>query len=142
MQERFLVRYIKIDNCFAYVSDVWLRKQGTKNNVIALLHKDATYFLSCSPKQITDGTLCLARPFAKTLNIEDGDEVFVRFVKDAPSLTSITVIPETNEDREILELQVDRIQSTLLNKIQIVAKDQPIVIWVSKFSTIVLITGK
>nr|XP_050857822.1 uncharacterized protein LOC127067205 [Vespula vulgaris]XP_050857823.1 uncharacterized protein LOC127067205 [Vespula vulgaris]XP_050857824.1 uncharacterized protein LOC127067205 [Vespula vulgaris]XP_050857826.1 uncharacterized protein LOC127067205 [Vespula vulgaris]XP_050857827.1 uncharacterized protein LOC127067205 [Vespula vulgaris]XP_050857828.1 uncharacterized protein LOC127067205 [Vespula vulgaris]XP_050857829.1 uncharacterized protein LOC127067205 [Vespula vulgaris]XP_050857830.1 unc len=140
MQERFLVRYIKIDNCFAYVSDVWLRKQGTKNNVIALLHKDATYFLSCSPKQITDGTLCLARPFAKTLNIEDGDEVFVRFVKDAPSLTSITVIPETNEDREILELQVDRIQSTLLNKIQIVAKDQPIVIWVSKFSTIVLIT--
>lgn len=74
----------------------------SQNNVIALLHKDATYFLSCSPKQITDGTLCLAGPFAKALNIEDGDEVFVHCVKYAPSLTSVTVVPQTNEDREIL----------------------------------------
>ncbi|XP_043494802.1 peroxisome biogenesis factor 1 [Polistes fuscatus] len=140
MGERFLVSYIKIDNCFAYVSDTWLRRQGTKNNVIAVSHKDATYFLSCSPRQITDRALCLSAPFAKSLNIEEGDEVFVSFVKDVSTLTSITVVPRTDEDREILELQVDKIQSTLLNKIQIVAQNQPIVIWVSKFSTIVVTT--
>lgn len=40
------------------------------------------------------------------------------------------------------ELQMEKVQSTLLNQIRVVAKEQPIIAWVSKFSSVTLIVGK
>jgi len=37
---------------------------------------------------------------------------------------------------------MERVQSSLLNQVRIVAKGQPIVAWISKFSSVTFITGK
>nr|XP_003707760.1 PREDICTED: peroxisome biogenesis factor 1 [Megachile rotundata]XP_012151141.1 PREDICTED: peroxisome biogenesis factor 1 [Megachile rotundata]XP_012151142.1 PREDICTED: peroxisome biogenesis factor 1 [Megachile rotundata] len=137
--ERFLVKYITVNNCFAYLPDTWLRKLETKENVIEILHKGKTYYLSCNARSISNGTLCLGPSFARSLNINEGEEVFVCSVKDVPFLTKISVAPRTTNDREILELQIEKVQSTLLSQIRVVAKNQPIVAWVSKFTSVTLI---
>ena len=40
------------------------------------------------------------------------------------------------------EIQMEKVQSTLLNQIHVVAVGQPIVAWVSKHTSITLIVGK
>ncbi|XP_029035401.2 peroxisome biogenesis factor 1 [Osmia bicornis bicornis] len=137
--ERFLIKYITVNNCFAYLPDTWLRKLETKENVIEILHKDKTYYVSCNARPNNNETLCLGTSFARSLNINEGDEVFVSSIKDVPFLTKINVAPRTANDREILELQMEKVQSTLLNQIRVVAKEQPIIAWVSKFSSVTLI---
>ena len=137
--ERLVVKYITVNNCFAYLSDTWLRKLETKENVIEIVHNGKTYYASCNTRPSPNETLCLGTTFARSLSIEEGDDVFVSSVKDAPLLTQVNVAPRTADDREILELQMEKLQSTLLNQIRVVAKDQQIVAWVSKFSSVTFI---
>ncbi|XP_076671558.1 peroxisomal biogenesis factor 1 isoform X3 [Andrena cerasifolii] len=137
--ERLVVKYITVNNCFAYLSDTWLRKLETKENVIEIVHNGRAYYASCNTRPSPNETLCLGTTFARSLSIEEGDDVFVSSVKDAPLLTQVNVAPRTADDREILELQMEKLQSTLLNQIRVVAKDQQIVAWVSKFSSVTFI---
>ncbi|KOC60225.1 Peroxisome biogenesis factor 1, partial [Habropoda laboriosa] len=112
-----------------------------QENAIEIEYKDKSYYTSCIARPNLNDTLCLGTTFARSLNIEEGDEVFVSFIKDVPLLTKIHVAPFTVNDREILELQTEKVQSTLLNQIRVVAVGQPIVAWVSKFSSVILIVG-
>ncbi|XP_076762251.1 peroxisomal biogenesis factor 1 isoform X2 [Xylocopa sonorina] len=103
------------------------------------MYKRKTYYVSCYVRPNLNETLCIGTTFARSLNIDEGDEVFVSSVKDVPLLTQINVLPLTANDREILELQMEKVQSTLLNQIRVVAERQPIIAWVSKFSSVTLI---
>ncbi|CAL7940371.1 unnamed protein product [Xylocopa violacea] len=103
------------------------------------MYKGKTYYTSCYVRPNLNETLCIGTTFARSLNIDEGDEVFVSSVKDVPLITQINVLPLTVNDREILELQVEKVQSTLLNQVRVVAERQPIVAWVSKFSSVTLI---
>ncbi|XP_043511745.1 peroxisome biogenesis factor 1 isoform X1 [Frieseomelitta varia] len=137
--ERFVVKYISVNNCFAYLPDTWLRKLETKENVIQIIHKDKTYYMSYNVRPYVNEILCLGTIFARSLNIKENDEVFVSFVRDVPVLTKIDVTPLTTSDREILEIQMEKVQSTLLNQIRVVAERQPIIAWVSKHTFVTLI---
>ncbi|KAK9306176.1 hypothetical protein QLX08_003068 [Tetragonisca angustula] len=137
--ERFVVKYISVNNCFAYLPNTWLRKLETKENVIQIIHKDKTYYMSYNVRPYLNETLCLGTIFARSLNIKENDEVFVSFVRDVPVLTKIDVTPLTTSDREILEIQMEKVQSTLLNQIRVVAERQPIIAWVSRYTFVTLI---
>lgn len=137
--ERFIVKFITVNNCFAYLPDTWLRKLETKENVIKIIHKDKTHYMSCNVRPNLNESLCIGTTFARSLNIEEGDEVIVSFVKNVPILIKINVAPLTANDREILELQIEKVQSTLLSQIRVVVEGQPIVAWVSRFSYVTLI---
>lgn len=70
--------------------------------MIEVVHKDKTYYMSCNTRPNLKETLCLGTTFARSLKIEEDDEVFVSFLKDVPVLTKIYVAPLTANDREIL----------------------------------------
>ncbi|XP_039312379.1 peroxisome biogenesis factor 1 [Solenopsis invicta] len=135
-REHFIVKYITTNNCFAHLSATWLRRLDTKENAIEISHNGKTYYLSCVARVNNDETLCIGATFARCLNIQDGDEVFASSVKSVSTLSSVQVVPRTANDRELLELQMERIQSSLLSQVRIVAKGQPIVAWISKFSSV------
>ncbi|XP_011338168.2 peroxisome biogenesis protein 1 isoform X2 [Ooceraea biroi] len=137
--ERFAVKFVIANSCFAQLPDIWLRRLETKENVIEILHNGKTYYLSCIPCMNIDKTLCIGATFAKTLNIQEEDEVFVSSVKNVPTLSSIKIAPRTTTDLELLELLKDKVQSNLLNEVRIVAKGQPVVAWISKFSSVTFI---
>ncbi|XP_018368488.1 PREDICTED: peroxisome biogenesis protein 1 [Trachymyrmex cornetzi] len=137
--EHFVVKYIAANNCFAHLSATWLRRLETKENAIEISHNEKKYYLSCIARINNDETLCIGATFARSLNIQEGDEVFVSSVKSIPSLSSIQVAPRTTSDRELLELQMERVQSSLLSQVRIVAKGQPLVAWISKFSSVTFI---
>ncbi|XP_076242599.1 peroxisomal biogenesis factor 1 [Calliopsis andreniformis] len=137
--ERFIVKCITVNNCFVYFSDTWLRKLETKENVIKIVHKGKIYYASCNARPSQSRLVCFGTTFARSLNIEEEDEVFVSSVKDVPLLNRIDVVPCTAGDREILELQIEKVQSIMLSQIRVVAKGQPIIVWVSKFSSVTLI---
>ncbi|KAG7207684.1 hypothetical protein KM043_009303 [Ampulex compressa] len=137
---RVVVKCITANNCFAFLPDTWLGKLETKDHVIEILHNGTRYYASCIARPISDDTMYLGTTFARSLNIQHGDVVIVSFLKDVPRLSSITVVPYSTHDRQILELQMDKVQSTLLNQVRIVAKQQALVIWVSKFSCVTVTT--
>ncbi|XP_043256334.1 peroxisome biogenesis factor 1 [Colletes gigas] len=137
--ERLVVKYVTVNNCFVYLPDTWIRKLETKENVIVIEHKNKTYYTSCNAGINPTDTLCLGTTFARSLNINEGDEVFVSSVKDVPLVTRVNVVPRTSDDREILEVQMEKVQSTLLNQIRVVAIGQPIVAWVSKHSSVTFV---
>ncbi|XP_076292104.1 peroxisomal biogenesis factor 1 [Lasioglossum baleicum] len=134
--ERLVVKYIKVNNCFAYLPDTWLRRLETKENVIEIEHKGKIYYASCNMSASPNEVLCLGTSFARSLGIDEGDEVFISSLKNVPHLTRVDVVPRTLDDREILELQIEKVQSMLLSQIRVVGKGQPIVAWVSKFSSV------
>ncbi|KYQ49274.1 Peroxisome biogenesis factor 1, partial [Trachymyrmex zeteki] len=113
-----------------------------QENAIEISHNGKKYYLSCIARVNNDETLCIGATFARSLNIQEGDEVFVSSVKSVASLSSVQIAPHTTSDRELLELQMERVQSSLLNQVRIVAKGQPLVAWISKFSFVTFIAGK
>ncbi|XP_018312210.1 peroxisome biogenesis protein 1 [Mycetomoellerius zeteki] len=137
--EYFVVKYIAANNCFAHLSTTWLHRLETKENAIEISHNGKKYYLSCIARVNNDETLCIGATFARSLNIQEGDEVFVSSVKSVASLSSVQIAPHTTSDRELLELQMERVQSSLLNQVRIVAKGQPLVAWISKFSFVTFI---
>ncbi|XP_051155362.1 peroxisome biogenesis factor 1 [Leptopilina boulardi] len=131
-EERFIIKYISVNNCFLYLPDTWLRKLSSKPNVVRLTHKCIDYYLSWFLLPSPNVFPSLSATFARSLGIEEGDEIFITCESEPPSLTSITVIPKSIQDQEILEHQCDKIQSILLDQITVVARNQSIVVWVSK----------
>ncbi|CAL1678759.1 unnamed protein product [Lasius platythorax] len=138
-RERFVVKYITANSCFAHLSAIWLRRLESEENAIEVSHRGRLYYLSCVSRVNNDETLCIGATFARTLDIQEGDEVLVSSVKNVPSLSSIKIAPRTTSDRELLELQMERVQSNLLSQVRIIAKGQPIVAWISKFSSVTFI---
>ncbi|XP_071557616.1 peroxisomal ATPase PEX1 isoform X1 [Temnothorax nylanderi] len=138
-RERFVVKYVTANNCFAHLSATWLRRLETEENAIEISHNGRKYYLTCVTRANNDDTLCIGATFARNLNIQEEDEVFVSSVKNVSSLSSVKIAPRTANDRELLELQMERVQSSLLSQVRIVAKGQPIVAWISKFSSVTFI---
>lgn len=73
--------------------------------MIEILHNDRVYYFSCiicSSCTSTDKTLCMGARFARSLNIQENDEVFVSSVRNVPTLSSIKIAPCTRTDLELL----------------------------------------
>ncbi|XP_070158629.1 peroxisomal ATPase PEX1 isoform X1 [Polyergus mexicanus] len=138
-REHLIVKYVTANNCFAHLSATWIRRLEAEENAIEISYEGRLYYLSCVPRIDNDEALCIGATFARSLNIQEGDEVLVSSVKNLPSLSSIKIVPRTSSDRELLELQMERVQSNLLSQVRIVAKEQPIVSWISKFSSVTFI---
>ncbi|XP_011877701.1 PREDICTED: transitional endoplasmic reticulum ATPase isoform X2 [Vollenhovia emeryi] len=138
-RERLVVKYVSANNCFAHLSAAWLRRLETETSAIEVSHNGRKYYLTCVARVNNDETLGIGATYARSLNIQEGDEVFVSSVKSVPSLSSVKIAPRTASDRELLELQMERVQSSLLGQVRIVARGQPIVAWISKFSSVTFI---
>ncbi|XP_050461247.1 uncharacterized protein LOC126856619 isoform X2 [Cataglyphis hispanica] len=138
-RERLVVKYVTANNCFAHLSATWTRRLEAEENAIEMSHKGRLYYLSCVPRVDNENILSIGATFARSLNIQEEDEVLVSSLKNVPSLSSIKIIPRTTSDRELLELQMERVQSNLLSQVRIVAKGQPIVAWISKFSSVTFV---
>lgn len=139
-RERFVVKYITANNCFAHLSAARsTHRSNDKVNVIEVSHNERKFYFSTIFRANDDEVLCIGAKFARSLNIQDGDEVLVSSVANVFTLTSVEVAPQTAIDRELLTLQSEKIQSDLLNQVRIVAKGQPVVAWISKFSSVTFI---
>ncbi|KAK0168289.1 hypothetical protein PV327_002113 [Microctonus hyperodae] len=131
--ESLIVKYISVNNCFVYLPNDWLQKLPSKNNVIKVLYNEINYYFSYSKSQPSpSNTLCISATFAKYLNIIEGTNINVSSVSDAPIVTSIIVTAQCEEDLTIVKLRAEKIQEIILHQINIVSKNQVIVIWLSK----------
>ncbi|XP_014237796.1 peroxisome biogenesis factor 1 [Trichogramma pretiosum] len=141
--ERFEVQFVRVNTCFVYLPEHWLRKLSSRANssLIRLRHNERDYYLSWYARPSPDQSrLCLGATFARSLGIKEADEVFVTIVNEQPpALTSLLCAPASDNDREIVELQSEIIQMNLLDQVRVVAVDQPIVAWVSKFLSVKLV---
>ncbi|XP_015607346.1 peroxisome biogenesis factor 1 isoform X2 [Cephus cinctus] len=104
-----------------------------------ICHKGIDYYLSWHWKPSPDNNLNLSATFARTLGIKEDEEVLVSCIPQPGSLRSLVVTPKNSDDWEIVDLQSNRIQSTLLDQINIVARNQPLIVWVSKSFNVTLL---
>ncbi|KAK0173110.1 hypothetical protein PV328_006353 [Microctonus aethiopoides] len=132
--ELLIVRYISVNNCFVHLPNDWLQKLSSSNNcVIKVLNNEINYYFSYLKSQPSpNNTLCISATFAKYLNITEGTTINVSSVSDAPIVSSIIVTAQCEEDLTIVKLRAEKIQEIILHQINIVSKNQIIVIWLSK----------
>lgn len=72
-------------------------------NAIEVTHNARVYYVSSrTSNAIPNDILGIGAIFARSLNIQEGDEVLVSAVKQVPSLSSINIVPLTMNDRELL----------------------------------------
>ncbi|XP_015522385.2 peroxisome biogenesis factor 1 isoform X1 [Neodiprion lecontei] len=136
--ERFTVKYITVQNCFVYLPATWQRQLATKPNAIRITHHDRDFYFSWHSQPSPDQSLRLSATFARALGIQEGDNVLASSEAHPSAVSNVTVMPKSSEDWEIVELQSNKIQESLLNQINIVAVDQQIVVWISKFLSVEL----
>ncbi|XP_011299144.1 peroxisome biogenesis factor 1 [Fopius arisanus] len=140
--EKFSVKYVPVKNCFVILPSAWYHRLSSQiaQGVIKLSYEEKDFYLSASQSQSSPTDfLCISATFGKYLNIKEGAEVNVSYIPDPPALTTITVRPFNSEDWQIVNLQVEKIQSTLLHQINIASPNQPIVIWLSKYLNVALL---
>lgn len=80
-----------------YAATILLQENG-----IEVSHNGRKYYLTCVTRVNSDETLCIGATFARSLNIQEGDEVLVSSLKSVPSLSSVKIAPRTASDRELL----------------------------------------
>ncbi|XP_023248076.1 peroxisome biogenesis factor 1 [Copidosoma floridanum] len=141
IDERFTVKYISVSTCFVYLPEHRLRRlYSRESSAVCVRHNEFTYYLSwCSAPGPDSESLCIGATFAQSLGIREGDELLVTSIDEAPALTSLVVVPKSAQDRVVLELQSDNVQSRLLDQIRVVAKNQPIVAWTSRYNHVTVI---
>ncbi|XP_043284431.1 peroxisome biogenesis factor 1 isoform X2 [Venturia canescens] len=137
-EERLTVKYTSSKNCFVHLPETLVRRLDSQVTGLKLSHNNDEYYVSWRSISGLDDSLRISATFARSLNIKEGNEVIVSSISNPPFLSSITVTPWNIEDWAIVEFQADRIQSVLLDQISLLAKKQPIVVWVSKGLSIIL----
>lgn len=71
--------------------------------MIEVTHNARVYYFSCRVHNIfPKDALGIGASFARSLNIQESDEVFASAVKQVFSLSSINIVPLTVNDRELL----------------------------------------
>lgn len=129
-----------------------------------MLHENNKFYFSCAqPTSLTDSQLGINSTFGRNLGIREGDSVNVRAVFNLSVIKTLTIVTKSNEDYEIMvsiygfvcfnhDLVFDfsllikgmlaqNIQSTLLDQIRIVNRNQKIVIWISSSLYVTVTVG-
>ncbi|KAF2894156.1 hypothetical protein ILUMI_12010 [Ignelater luminosus] len=128
----FVVKYITPKNCFCYFSPYNL-KSYSEGVVVKLSYgNNYTAYLSCqSSAAIKQNEIGLNPLQARLLNLNENDNVLVNVCPHIPGVHHVTVSPDTKDDYEILELLAEGVETTLLNQIRVVHKNQKFIIWIS-----------
>lgn len=78
---------------------------------------------------------------ADLLGIKDGINISCSVIQSASTLKSVT-INLSDEDYQVAECSLDRIQNDMLDQISIVGRYQPFVIWLNKSISVNAVVGK
>jgi Peroxisome biogenesis factor 1, N-terminal len=85
--------------------------------------------------------LCVNPMVAELWGLREGMTVSCSVIQNAQSLKTVT-ITLTGDDYQMAELSSERIANDLLDQITVVAKYQPLVIWLNKSISVKAVVGK
>uniref|UniRef100_A0A1Y1N724 Peroxisomal ATPase PEX1 n=1 Tax=Photinus pyralis TaxID=7054 RepID=A0A1Y1N724_PHOPY len=127
----FTVKYITYKTCFCYFSEQNARFFD-KGITLELSYDNKSTFFSAQPlSSLKEGEVGLNRLQAQLLGLREDVSVMISGRYDVPGITRVVIRPKSIEDYEVLEILSESVQSTLLNQLRIVRKDQEFVIWIS-----------
>lgn len=78
---------------------------------------------------------------AELLGIKEGINISCSVIQSASTLKSVT-ITLSDEDYQVAECSLDRIQNDMLDQISIVGRYQPFIIWLNKSISVNAVVGK
>ncbi|XP_034936999.1 peroxisomal ATPase PEX1 isoform X2 [Chelonus insularis] len=141
------IKYITTKSCFVYLSHHLTNKLPPTVQVVKVTHVDdvnEVFYFSFNRSQSfrDNNSIGISSTFAQLLDFREGIYVNITFVDNLPTLSSIDVIPRSEEDLEIVKLRSNKLQGIILQQINVVTLNQPIVIWLSKNLNVVLYVDK
>lgn len=78
-----------------------------------------------------NGHVAIPGPVASALGLPSGTQVTVTPLSQVPTATSVTIEPSSPDDWEIVQLNADRLEETLLSQLAVASKEQPMFMWVN-----------
>lgn len=78
-----------------------------------------------------NGRVAIPGPVASALGLPLGTQVTVTPLAHVPTATSVTIEPSSPDDWEIVQLNADRLEETLLSQLAVASKGQHMFMWVN-----------
>ncbi|XP_044729985.1 peroxisome biogenesis factor 1 [Chrysoperla carnea] len=131
----FTVKFVPNKTCFLYFTTKWTSSlQNLANAALQVIYNtnEKAYFSWSTNHSLMDNEVGINASFAKLLNIKEDDELLISVIKEVVKLKRIVVTPVSHDDWELLEMNAEIIQSTLLNYLTTVFINEKFLIWVSK----------
>ncbi|KAK5645874.1 hypothetical protein RI129_004338 [Pyrocoelia pectoralis] len=127
----FTLKYITYKTCFCYVSE-HNAKYFDKGITLEFNYDDKSTFFSAQPLlNLKENEIGLNRLQAQLLGLQEHASVMISCRYDVSGITKMVIRPKSIEDYEVLEILSESVQSTLLNQLQIVKKNQEFIIWIT-----------
>ncbi|XP_077286765.1 peroxisomal biogenesis factor 1 [Arctopsyche grandis] len=129
-----VIKLVHHTNCFAHVNNKFITNffgNNYQNNYIKLIWEDNSTILWCVNTNVSDGCIGLNSLFAQRLGILEGTAVSLTVCSAPPILNQVTISTDSEEDYDILESNILKLQSCLLDQVKILVQNQKMVIWVS-----------
>lgn len=129
-------KYLNYKNCFLHLNKKY-KEILNENDIVQLKtlnnQKSKAYFSiifkNSDPKDVD--CAFIDRLYGNKLGIHDDEEaLMIKCNNEIKYARIITIQPLSNDDWQILELNIDNIQDNLLNQIKVVFKDQIFPIWI------------
>ncbi|XP_027344932.1 peroxisome biogenesis protein 1 isoform X2 [Abrus precatorius] len=128
-----------IDNCFASLPLSLIQTlQSTRSTplpqILALELRSHTqpphsWFVAWSGASSSSSAIEVSTRFAECVSLPNHARVQVRVASNVPHASLVTVEPHTEDDWEILELNCDQAEATLLNQVRIVHEGMKFPLW-------------
>ncbi|KAF5302145.1 hypothetical protein FQA39_LY10480 [Lamprigera yunnana] len=127
----FTVKYITSKTSFCYLSQK--NSKYFDAGIAVEVNNDRKYiYFSAQPlSTLKDNEIGINRLQAQVLEIKENGSVLVNIRHNVPKISKIIISPTSFEDYEVLEILSENVQSTLLNQLRVVNKNQKFVIWIS-----------
>jgi 16S rRNA G966 N2-methylase RsmD len=141
-------RHHNFKNCFLHLNKKYkdilnendIVQLKTYNNQISKAYF-SILFTNIGKKD--DDCVFIDRLYGNKLDLNDDEEaLMIKCNNDIKFAHSIIIQPVSNDDWQILELNIDNIQNNLLNQIKVVFKDQIFPIWIETNVSIFVTVSK
>uniref|UniRef100_T1IN76 Peroxisomal ATPase PEX1 n=1 Tax=Strigamia maritima TaxID=126957 RepID=T1IN76_STRMM len=140
MQRAAIIQCSTKKTCFISIPASWTLSSLSEQTVLEVEHGDRqkAYFTWSGEtakqrdKLLNCNVVEISGHYAKNLNILHGEQVLIKELNGVSVCKQVWVIPLSQQDLEIIELNANLVQNQLLNQNRVVWKNQVMPVWINK----------
>lgn len=146
--DSFAVQFVRSKTSFLFLPERWSKrlreiKKLESDSAIKVIYgtNKTAYFSWHLASSIQDNFVGINATVATNLGLHEGDIVSLVICSNPPHLHRVEMSPLSSDDLEIIESSAGLIQSSLLDQVRVVWRDQLLTVWISGSLSIILHVG-
>ncbi|XP_034231525.1 peroxisome biogenesis factor 1 [Thrips palmi] len=143
--DSFCVQFVRSKTSFLFLPEKWakrlndIKKLEYDSTIKIVFGNSKTAYFSWQPTNFKEENVVgINATVASNLGLKEGDIVSLIIGSNPPCLRRVVMSPLSSDDLEMIESSSSLIQSTLLDQVRVIWRDQLLTAWISNSLPIVL----